>query len=94
MMDLGRPIIPKEHGAWAVLYGSFLVGLGVAGRLTVPVLLLLVGVTAWAFANGPITLLARPAAGPGQVARQRQGLLWLLVYGGVAAAALVPLVAL
>jgi hypothetical protein len=94
MVDLGRPIIPKEHGAWAVLYGSLLVGLGVAGRFTVPVLLLLLGVTAWAFANGPITLLARPAAGPGQVARQRQALLWLLVYGAVAAAALVPLIAL
>jgi hypothetical protein len=94
MVDLGRPIIPKEHGAWAVLYGSLLVGLGVAGRLTVPVLLLFVGVTAWAFANGPITLLARPAAGPGQVGRQRQALLWLLAYGAVAAAALVPLIAL
>jgi hypothetical protein len=93
MLDLGRPIIPKEHGAWAVLYGSFLVGLGAAGRFTVPVLLLLVGSTAWAFANGPLGLLARPSSAPAQQARQRQALVWLLVYGGVAAAALVPLIA-
>ena len=92
MADLGRPIVPKEHGAWAVLYGSLLVGLGVAGRFTIPVLLLLVGVTACAFANGPLALLVRPAAGPGQIARRRQALLWILVYGAVAVATLVPLV--
>lgn len=92
MADLGRPIVPKEHGAWAVLYGSLLVGLGVAGRFTIPVLLLLVGMTACAFANGPLALLVRPPSGPAQVPRRRQALLWILVYGAVAVATLVPLV--
>jgi len=92
MADLGRPIVPKEHGAWAVLYGSLLVGLGVAGRFTIPVLLFLLGVSACAFANGPLALLVRAAGGPGQIARRRQVLLWILVYGAVAVATLVPLV--
>jgi YwiC-like protein len=92
MAELGRPIVPKEHGAWAVLYGSLLVGLGVAGHFTLPVLLFLLGVTACAFANGPLALLVRPAGGPGQVARRRQALFWILIYGAVAVATLVPLV--
>jgi len=93
MAELRRPIVPKEHGAWAVLYGSLLVGLGVAGRFTIPVALFLVGVTACALANGPLALLVRPAGGPGHGARRAQALFWLLVYGAVAAAAIVPLVA-
>ena len=92
MADLGRPIVPREHGAWAVLYGSLLVGLGVAGRVSVPVLLFLVGMTACAFANGPLALLVRPPGGPGQVARRRQAVLWILIYGAVAVATLLPLV--
>jgi hypothetical protein len=92
MADLGRPIVPREHGAWAVLYGSLLVGLGVAGRVSVPVLLFLVGMTACAFANGPLALLVRPLGGPGQVARRRQSVLWILIYGAVAIATFLPLV--
>jgi hypothetical protein len=91
MAELGRPIVPREHGAWAVLYGSLLVGLGVAGRLTIPVLLFLVGMTACAFANGPLVLLVRPPGGPGQFVRRRQAVLWILIYGAVAVASLVPL---
>lgn len=60
---MGRPVIPKEHGAWAVLYGAFLAGVGVAGRVTLPVTLLLGGVTLLALANGPLTDLARTTAG-------------------------------
>ncbi|HSB71678.1 MAG TPA: YwiC-like family protein [Candidatus Methylomirabilis sp.] len=88
---MGRPIVPKEHGAWAVLYGAFLAGVGVAGRMHLPVLLLLVGITASAFANGALTILLRPAAGPAHAARKRRALAWSLVYGGLAVTALVPL---
>ncbi len=40
-MEIGRPIVPKEHGAWAVIYGAFLAGVGVAGQVTPPVILFL-----------------------------------------------------
>jgi hypothetical protein len=92
LSGMGRPIVPKEHGAWAVLYGSFLAGVGVAGQATLPVIFLLVGVTAAAFANGSLTILARSPAGPAHLERRRQALIWLLLYGVAAAAALVPLV--
>ena len=88
---MGKPIVPKEHGAWAVLFGAFLVGLGVAGRMNLPVLLLLVGVTAAAFANGAFTILLRSATGPAHAIRRRRALAWSLVYASLAVAALVPL---
>jgi len=84
---LGRPIVPREHGAWAVIYGSFLAGAGAAGRPGLPTLLLLLGITALAFANGPLSILARPAARE----RRRQALAWLAIYGAAAGAALLPL---
>lgn len=90
-MQMGRPIVPQEHGAWAVIYGAFLVGVGVAGRVTPPVLLFLVGVTAIAFANGPLTILARPAAGPARAQHRRHALGWLLAYVALAGLAFAPL---
>ncbi len=90
-MAIGRPIVPKEHGAWAVLYGAFLVGVGVAGQVTVPVALFLVGVTAAAFANGPVAILARSTISQVHGGRQRQALFWFLAYGAVAVVALLPL---
>src|SRR5262245_59185913 len=38
--------LPKEHGAWAMLYVPFVLGVAVAGRLNWPVLLLLLSTTA------------------------------------------------
>jgi hypothetical protein len=38
--------LPREHGAWAMLYVPFVLGVLVAGRFSAPVLLLLVATTA------------------------------------------------
>jgi hypothetical protein len=88
---LGRPIAPKEHGAWAVLYGAFVAGVGVAGRLTVPAVLLLGAVTFFAFANGPLTGLVRPARGGVSPAERRHAVVWLMLYGFGAVVSVVPL---
>ncbi|HXZ44077.1 MAG TPA: YwiC-like family protein [archaeon] len=88
---VGRPIVPKEHGVWAVLYGSFLVGVGVAGRVTLPVELFLLGITAAVFANGSLPTLARAKASEGQWERCRQALTWFLLYGAISVAAMAPL---
>lgn len=92
LSGIGRPIVPKEHGAWAVLYGSFLVGAGVAGQAALPVALFLLGITAATFANGSLAILVRSPAGPVHAERRRQALAWFLLYGVVAATTLVPLV--
>ncbi|HSB80817.1 MAG TPA: YwiC-like family protein [Candidatus Methylomirabilis sp.] len=88
---MGKPVVPKEHGAWAVLYGAFFAGVGVARTMNLPVLLLLVGVTAAAFANGALTILLRSATGPAHATRRRRALAWFLVYASLAVAALAPL---
>ena len=88
---VGRPIVPREHGAWAVLYGSFLAGVGVAGRVTLPVALCLVGITAATFANGSLAILARSNAGQITAQKHRHALTWFLLYGTVSGAAFVPL---
>jgi YwiC-like protein len=89
--SMGKPIVPKEHGVWAVLYGAFLAGVGVAGRVNLPILLLLVGITAAAFANGALTILLRSASGPAHAARRRRALAWSLVYISLAVTVLAPL---
>jgi hypothetical protein len=38
--------LPKEHGAWAMLYVPFVLGMAVAGRVSWEVLLLLLSTTA------------------------------------------------
>jgi len=88
---IGRPIVPKEHGAWAVLYGAFLAGVGVAGRLTVPVMLLFGAVTLLAFANGPFVLLLRPTGGPEPFTERRRAFAWMAIYAAGAAACMAPL---
>jgi hypothetical protein len=90
-VEIGRPIVPKEHGAWAVIYGAFLAGVGVAGQVTLPVILFLVGVTAAAFANGPFTMLVRATPGQAAAEQKRRALAWLLLYGAAAILAFGPL---
>ncbi|HSD51916.1 MAG TPA: YwiC-like family protein [Candidatus Methylomirabilis sp.] len=90
-MEIGRPIVPKEHGAWAVIYGAFLAGVGVAGQVTVPVILFLVGVTAAALANGPFAILARVTSDQAERARRQRAFTWLLLYGAAAVLAFGPL---
>jgi hypothetical protein len=91
---VGRPIIPKEHGAWAVLYGAFLVGVGVAGRWTAPTILLLAAITFLAFANGPLPVLLRSSGDRTGSPERRRAFAWLGIYaGGAAACALLLLLA-
>jgi hypothetical protein len=79
--------MPREHGAWGVLYGAFLGGAVVVGRLSVPVLLLLVTITALAFLNGPLTLLARRSSAPRSSPDLARLARWLLAWGLLAAVA-------
>ena len=88
---IGRPIVPREHGAWAVLYGAFLAGVGVAGRLTLPVILLLGAVTCLAFANGPLVLLLRSAGNRPPSKERGRAFLWFFAYATGAAICVAPI---
>ena len=91
---IGRPIVPREHGAWAVLYGAFLAGIGVAGRVTLPVILLLGVVTCLAFANGPLVLILRSAGSRAPSTERGRVFFWLVAYATGAVMCLAPLLAL
>lgn len=86
-MKLAPPAMPREHGAWAVLYGSLLAGLGVAGHAGVAAMLLVPGLTAGLLAVGALATLASAAAAP---QRRRHARIWLVVWTGVTGAALLP----
>ncbi len=89
--QVGPPLVPKEHGAWAVLYGSLAAGAGVAGRVAFPLVFLLVGVSALALASGALSLLSRPGARDRAVDRRRRARSWLVLYALTAAMTLSPL---
>lgn len=76
--------LPREHGAWVMLYVPLLVGL-IAARAALPVALLLIFAVTGAFlAQDGLRLLARRRAGRGT-------LLWFGVYSTVALAGGLPL---
>jgi len=91
---VGRPIAPREHGAWAVLYGAFLAGVGVAGHLTAPVILLLGAVTCLAFANGPLVLILRSAGSRAPSKERGRAFFWFFAYAAGAVMCLAPLLTL
>ncbi|MFQ6058165.1 MAG: YwiC-like family protein [Anaerolineae bacterium] len=71
-----RLILPREHGAWAMLLIPLLVGLGVAGRLDAPGLLFAGAALALFLARYPMTcMMKRP-----RLRRERAWWGWTLVY--------------
>ena len=88
---IGRPIVPREHGAWAVLYGAFVAGVGVAGRVTLPVFLLFGAVTFLAFANGPLVLILRSAGSRPPSKERTRAFFWFFAYASGAVMCLAPL---
>ncbi len=84
--------IPKEHGAWAVLYASFLSGAASVGRFEMEILFFWVVVTALFLARHPLSRLARlRAVGPIDADKFNYWMYWFVIYLGVGLAATVPL---
>jgi len=76
-----------------VLYGAFLAGIGVAGRVTLPVILLLGVVNCLAFANGPLALMLRSAGGRESSPERGRTFFWFFAYGVGALLCAAPLLA-
>jgi hypothetical protein len=81
--------LPKEHGAWAMLYVPFVLGALVAGRWTVAVWCLLLCVSALFISRESLLLWWR-ARKRGRTSAEAAQMLWL--YGGSAALSGLPLV--
>ena len=72
--------LPREHGAWAMLYIPFAAGLGVAGRLNIALLLTLIGITAAFIARESMTTYDRARA---RGRKDTSALRMLLSYTGI-----------
>ena len=84
--------IPREHGAWAVLYAPLIIGAASVGRFDVEILIFWVAVTAFFLARHPLSKLARlRAVGPIDADKFHYWMHWFVVYLGVGLAATVPL---
>ncbi len=55
--------IPAEHGAWAMLLGPFVVGVGVAWRLNLAVVWALLGMLLLFLARQPMIILIKALTG-------------------------------
>lgn len=85
--------IPREHGAWAMLYVPFAVAVATfAGPLwrAIP---FLIGMTAAFFAHEPLmSVLRLDPSRPQNREKRRHAFVWLFVYSFVAAVSILPLV--
>ena len=85
------PLIPREHGAWALLYGPVLVTVATLGSFDLSLLLFIVALTCLFLAHEPLAKLAR-SWGKRVDSRQRaRWVNWLVVYITLMVAATAPL---
>jgi hypothetical protein len=74
------PPIPKEHGAWALLYGPFLLVVAASGRFEWRLLVLLAAVTGLFLAHEPLSKLVRSSRFPVSKERVLYWKGWLSLY--------------
>ncbi len=74
-----RPPIPKEHGAWALLYGPFVITLLAFGRADWRTPLFLLALTSLFLAHEPLSRLARPSSASTAPARQAYWHRWIML---------------
>jgi len=84
--------LPREHGAWAMFYVPFVLGVLVAGRVSPPVLLLLVATSALFIARESLLVWWRAHSRGRQTQASGQAGRLLLIYFAIAALSGAPLV--
>lgn len=91
---LTRPVLPGEHGAWAVLSVPLAVGAAAAGRFSQDVALYMLSSLFLFLGHVPArTLMTHRFAKPQDPAKVGRASLWMVIYLGAAAAAALPLLA-
>src|SRR5690242_16591551 len=84
--------LPKEHGAWAMFYVPFVLGVMVAGKISLPVLLLLLATSALFISRESLLTLWRARKRGRQTPSSIQAGRLLLIYFAIAAASGAPLI--
>ncbi len=76
---------PKEHGAWGMLYIPFVIGVGIAGNLTLETLWLLIATTFAFLSQKPFAQLLSPKESSPGAKWIRRHLAWFCIYAGISA---------
>ncbi len=84
-------LLPAEHGSWAWLLVSYVVGVGVAGQFSFAIFLVLVGGLAAFLWRQPTTALIRLRQGRGRQSHYPLAMKLFLSLGGIALGALIGL---
>ncbi|UCG25809.1 MAG: YwiC-like family protein, partial [Chloroflexota bacterium] len=87
-------ILPAEHGSWSWLLVPYFVGLIVAGTWNLAAFLVLLGGLAGFLMRQPATVAMRVRAGRGRRADGRPARVWTVIFGAIALACLLGLLAL
>lgn len=82
-----KPPVPREHGAWFVLFGSLIVGAAAAGRIGLEWLLLAVAALFLFLAREPLAKLWRTQQKAVAVERRRSWMRWFVLEVTLATAA-------
>ncbi|MDZ7267633.1 MAG: YwiC-like family protein [candidate division KSB1 bacterium] len=79
-MKLPAPLMPGEHGAWAVVFVPLLVGASLAGRVTSAVLWLALAVLSVVLCYVPAQMMLRAACGAAPDSNKAAARFWGTVY--------------
>ncbi|MEK9138167.1 MAG: YwiC-like family protein, partial [Bacteroidota bacterium] len=91
-MNIPQPIIPKEHGAWAVLFVPMLVAGSITGKFSLDLLLLACSALGVFMSYVPVHVILRNTfVGKQPAEKLHQAWFWAVVYLLVGAAFMVPL---
>ena len=91
-MKIPSPIIPKEHGAWAVLFVPMIVGASVADRFNLNAVFLGLSALAMVLSYVPMqTILRQLFTAPIGPDKLRPAIFWAMVYLGLGALFIFPL---
>lgn len=82
-----KPPVPREHGAWFVLFGSLIIGAAAGGRLGVEWVLVVAAALLLFLAREPLAKLWRTRGRSVAAERRRGWLRWLAVEVGLGLAA-------
>jgi len=80
MLNVGKPIIPKEHGAWAVLLVPMAIAAAMEERISPSFIVLVLASLAVFLAYLPVQLMLRTAARASTDEKIRTARSWAIVY--------------
>lgn len=84
--------LPQDHGSWVFIFSPLMVGLFAGERFQIPSLYLTIAIIAAFLIRQPVTVIVKALSGRRSATDLPAARFWLLVYGLIAAAALIGLI--